>query len=134
MQYFEHNLTETSDGRDIGLSYLFSRGVTEEAIRQFHLGYAIDRGTDFTEAARKKGFSMETLKTLGLVGTSQNGYDYDRFRGRVIFPILNSSGKVVAFGGRDLKGDSPNISIRRNRNFIKRAMSFTGCTRHALPS
>ena len=122
MQYFEHNLTETSDGRDIGLSYLFSRGVTEEAIRQFHLGYAIDRGTDFTEAARKKGFSMETLKTLGLVGTSQNGYDYDRFRGRVIFPILNSSGKVVAFGGRDLKGglakyiNSPESELYKKSN------------------
>lgn len=122
MQYFEHNLTDTQDGKDIGLQYLYGRGVTEEAIRQFHLGYAIDRGTDFVEAARKKGFSIDTMKTLGLVGTSQQGHDYDRFRGRVIFPILNSSGKVIAFGGRDLKGgpakyiNSPESELYKKSN------------------
>lgn len=122
MRYFEHNLTETQDGKDIGLQYLYGRGVTEEAIRQFHLGYAIDRGNDFVDAARKKGFSIDTLKTLGLVGTSQQGHDYDRFRGRVIFPILNSSGKVIAFGGRDLKGglakyiNSPESELYKKSN------------------
>lgn len=104
MKYFEHNLTETQPGRDIGLQYLYGRGITEEAIKAFHLGYAIDNSQDFVEAAKKKGFSLDILKTLGLIGTSQQGRDYDRFRGRVIFPVLNSSGKVVAFGGRDLKG------------------------------
>ena len=104
MQYFEHNLHDTQDGKDIGLTYLYGRGVTDEAIRQFHLGYAIDRGSDFVQAARNKGFNVDVLKELGLVGTSQQGHDYDRFRGRVIFPIMNSSGKVIAFGGRDLKG------------------------------
>jgi len=122
MQYFEHNLTQTDDGRDIGLQYLYGRGVTEEAVRQFHLGYAIDRGNDFVDAARKKGFSIDTMKTLGLVGTSQQGYEYDRFRGRVIFPILNSSGKVIAFGGRDLKGgpakyiNSPESELYKKSN------------------
>lgn len=122
MQYFEDNLRNKPDGRDIGLSYLYGRGVTDEAIRQFHLGYAIDRGTDFTEAARKKGFNIQTMKELGLVGTSQQGHDYDRFRGRVIFPILNSSGKVIAFGGRDLKGgpakyiNSPESELYKKSN------------------
>lgn len=122
MRYFEHNLLETDDGRDIGLQYLYGRGVSESAIKNFHLGYAIDRGTDFLEAARKKGFSVDTLKTLGLVGTSQQGHDYDRFRGRVIFPILNSSGKVIAFGGRDLKGgpakyiNSPESELYKKSN------------------
>lgn len=122
MQYFEHNLGNTADGRDIGLSYLYGRGVTDEAIRQFHLGYAIDKGTDFLEAARNKGFNIDTLKALGLIGTSQQGHDYDRFRGRVIFPILNSSGKVIAFGGRDLKGgpakyiNSPESELYRKSN------------------
>lgn len=122
MGYFEHNLLETDDGRDIGLQYLYGRGVSESAIKNFHLGYAIDRGTDFLEAARKKGFSVDTLKTLGLVGTSQQGHDYDRFRGRVIFPILNSSGKVIAFGGRDLKGgpakyiNSPESELYKKSN------------------
>lgn len=122
MQWFENNLTDTPEGRDIGLQYLYGRGVTEEAIRQFHLGYAIDRGNALVEASRRKGFNIETMKTLGLVGTSQQGNDYDRFRGRVIFPILNSSGKVIAFGGRDLKGgpakyiNSPESELYRKSN------------------
>ena len=122
MAYFEDNLRNTQDGRDIGLTYLYGRGVTDEAIKQFHLGYAIDRGTAFLEAAVKKGFNVDVLKSLGLVGTSQQGRDYDRFRGRVIFPILNSSGKVIAFGGRDLKGgpakyiNSPESELYKKSN------------------
>lgn len=104
MGVFEHNLKDTAEGRDVGLSYLYGRGVTQEAVNAFHLGYALDNGQAFVAEARKKGFSIELLKQLGLIGTSQQGHDYDRFRGRVIFPVLNSSGKVVAFGGRDLKG------------------------------
>lgn len=122
MAYFENNLRNTQDGRDIGLSYLYGRGVTDDAIKQFHLGYAIDRGNDFVDAAVRKGFNVDVLKTLGLVGTSQQGRDYDRFRGRVIFPILNSSGKVIAFGGRDLKGgpakyiNSPESELYKKSN------------------
>ena len=122
MAYFENNLRNTHDGRDIGLSYLYGRGVTDDAIKQFHLGYAIDRGNAFVDAAIKKGFNVDVLKTLGLVGTSQQGHDYDRFRGRVIFPILNSSGKVIAFGGRDLKGgpakyiNSPESELYKKSN------------------
>lgn len=121
MHHFEENLS-TEDGKDIALPYLYGRGVTPEAIRQFHLGYAIDRGTAFLEAATKKGFSTDVLTELGLVGTSQQGHRYDRFRGRVIFPILNSSGKVVAFGGRDLKGgpakyiNSPESELYKKSN------------------
>ncbi len=104
MQYMERNLSQTQEGRDIGLQYLYQRGVTDEAIRKFHLGYAIDRGNALVEAAVKAGYDLKVLKTLGLVGTSAQGRDYDKFRGRVIFPIMNSAGKVIAFGGRDLKG------------------------------
>lgn len=122
MNYFENNLFDTEDGRNIGLQYLFGRGVTQEAIKKFHLGYAIDTSSAFVDAALKKGFNIEVLKTLGLVGTSQQGINYDRFRGRVIFPILNSSGKVVAFGGRDLKGspakyiNSPESDLYKKSN------------------
>ena len=122
MQLFEHNLRETPDGRDIGLQYLYGRGVTDEAIRQFHLGYALDRGSALVDEATKKGFNRDILKLLGLVGTSQQGHDYDRFRGRVIFPVLNSSGKVIAFGGRDLKGgpakyiNSPESELYKKSN------------------
>lgn len=106
MQYFENNLHNTEEGREIGLNYFYHRGVTEEAIRQFHLGYAIDRGDDFYKAAEKKGFNLDILKELGLIGTNSQGHNYDKYRGRVIFPIFNSSGKVIGFGGRDLKNSS----------------------------
>ena len=104
MHRMESNLRDTEEGRDIGLQYFYQRGVTEEAIRQFHLGYSLDKGNALISAAKRDGIDVNILKQLGLVGTSQQGRDYDRFHGRVIFPIMNTSGKVIAFGGRDLKG------------------------------
>ena len=104
MQEMQKNLTESQEGRDVGLQYLYSRGVTQEAIKAFRPGYAIDSYTSLSEAARKRGFDLDVLRELGLLGMSQQGRIYDRFKGRVIFPILNSSGKPIAFGGRDLKG------------------------------
>lgn len=104
MQTMESNLMNTDEGRDIGLTYLYNRGVTAEAISEFHLGYAIDSGNSLSGEARKRGFELEPLHELGLLGKSEQGRFYDRFRGRVIFPILNTSGKPIAFGGRDLKG------------------------------
>lgn len=122
MRLMEHDLKETDEGRDVGLSYLQQRGVTDEAIAAFHLGYALDRGSHLTESAVKAGYQLDVFKRLGLVGTSQQGRDYDRFRGRVIFPILNTSGKVIAFGGRDLKGglakyiNSPESELYKKSN------------------
>lgn len=122
MQKMENDLRDTEEGRDIGLSYFTERGVTDEALKAFHLGYALDNGHALVDAARKSGFNIEVLKSLGLVGTSQQGRDYDRFRGRVIFPILTTSGKVIAFGGRDLKGglakyiNSPESEIYKKSN------------------
>ncbi|MDE5902404.1 MAG: DNA primase [Muribaculaceae bacterium] len=104
MQIMEDDLTSSQQGRDIGLSYLYGRGITQEAIRKFHLGYAIDSGQHLTPMMQREGYDTDTLRTLGLTGLSQNGNLYDKYRGRVIFPIMNSSGKVVGFGGRDLKG------------------------------
>lgn len=104
MLKMENDIFSSQEGRDIGLSYLYERGVTEEAVRKFHLGYALDKGNALTSAAKAAGYDINILKNLGLVGTSKEGREYDRFRGRVIFPIINSAGKVIAFGGRDLKG------------------------------
>ncbi len=104
MKLMESNMTGTEEGRDVGLQYFLQRGVTSEAIKAFHLGYALENGSHLINEAKKTGFRIEILKQLGLVGTSQSGRDYDRFHGRVIFPILNNAGKVIAFGGRDLKG------------------------------
>lgn len=105
MNTFHDNLYNQEEGRDIGLAYLYSRGITDEAIKRFKLGYSIDKGDALLQKAKRDGIDIETLKKLGLVGTSQSGRDYDRFRGRVMFPIRNSSGKPVAFGGRALKGE-----------------------------
>lgn len=122
MHKMESDLTGTDEGRDIGLSYLTQRQVTDAAIKAFHLGYALDRRDELSTAAKKYGFDINVFKELGLVGTSQQGHDYDRFRGRVIFPILNTAGKVIAFGGRDLKGglakyiNSPESELYKKSN------------------
>lgn len=106
MNVFHDNLYNTEEGRDIGLAYLYGRGITDEAIRKYKLGYSIDRGDALISKAKKEGFDLDVLKKTGLVGTSQQGRDYDRFRGRVMFPIRNASGKPVAFGGRGIKGEA----------------------------
>lgn len=122
MLKMEKDLFDTQEGRDIGLTYLYGRGVTEEAIRKFHLGYALDKSNALTGAAKVAGYDIQVFKNLGLTGTSQEGREYDRFRGRVIFPIINSAGKVIAFGGRDLKGglakyiNSPESQIYKKSN------------------
>lgn len=104
LQYFHRTLYESEEGRAVGLSYLYGRGVTDEAIRKFMLGYCPDSGQGMLAEARRQGFDIEVMKKIGLVGTSRDGREYDKFHGRVIFPIRNTSGKPVAFGGRDLKG------------------------------
>lgn len=122
MLKMEKNIFDTEEGRDIGLSYLYGRGVTEEAVRKFHLGYAIDRSDSLVKEAQAAGYNEEVFKKLGLIGTTKDGRLYDRFRGRVIFPIINSAGKVIAFGGRDLKGgpakyiNSPESQLYKKSN------------------
>lgn len=122
MRKMESDMHDTEEGRDIGLQYLYQRGVTEEAVRKFRLGYALDKGSALVNASKAAGYDPEVLKKLGLIGTSSDGRLYDRFRGRVIFPIINSAGKVVAFGGRDLKGspakyiNSPESSLYKKSN------------------
>lgn len=106
MNRFHDNLYNTEEGRQIGLAYLYSRGITDEAIKKFRLGYSIDRGDALISAARNEGFDIDVFQKIGLVGQSQQGRIYDKFRGRVMFPIRNASGKPVAFGGRTLKGDA----------------------------
>ena len=105
MRQMESNLTESEEGKTVGLQYLYQRGITKEAIAKFHLGYAIDKGQDLYDKAIKSGYDIKHLKSVGLCGESQQGRYYDRFRGRVIFPVHNPAGKVIAFGGRGIKGE-----------------------------
>lgn len=105
-EHFEHNLTDTADGRDIGLSYFRHRGINDAMIKKFRLGYAIDKSNDLLNAALNKGFHDKYLIDTGLCSKSdRDGNLYDRFRGRVIYPIFTISGRVVAFGGRTLRSD-----------------------------
>lgn len=105
MRHFEHNISDTIDGRDIGMSYFRERGINPASIKKFHLGYALDKSADLLDAAHKQGFSDETLVATGLEISTDDGRMYDRFKGRVIYPVLSLSGKVVAFGGRTLRTD-----------------------------
>lgn len=105
MQHFENNLTETADGREIGLAYFRKRGINDAMINRFHLGYSIEQGNKLHEAAIAKGYSEKYLVDTGLCIRNDRGTVYDRFKGRVIYPVHSISGKVVAFGGRTLRSD-----------------------------
>ena len=98
-QTYTDYLFNTDLGRNIGLSYFQQRGFTDETIKKWELGYAPDNRDFLINKAKQKGFNIDLLKKLGL--TNKEG-SYDFFRGRVIFPIHATSGKVAAFAGRIL--------------------------------
>ena len=106
LEYFER-LLNSAPGKS-AREYLDKRGVPDRLRKQFHLGYAPDRWEDLITAARNKGYSTELLQSAGLAlpGKKAGGF-YDRFRGRIIFPILNIQGECVAFGGRILGEGEP---------------------------
>jgi len=101
-QYFIKNLWDSDEGRSIGLSYFKERGLSEETIRKFELGYTFDKWDGLITEAKDKGYQQEFLEKAGLI-LSKDNKTYDRFRGRVIFPIHNLTGKAVAFGARIMK-------------------------------
>jgi len=99
--YYNHKLTDTQEGKAVGMSYFKSRGFTDATIAKWQLGYALSDRDDFTTEAARKQYNPEHLTTLGL--TSARGFDF--FRSRVMFTIRNLSGKVIGFGGRTLSAD-----------------------------
>ena len=103
--YFEQQLHETDDGKDIGLTYFRDRGFSDETIKKFHLGYSPERSTALYQSAIKAGYNRKYLIETGLCIDDKRGGGFDRFRGRVMFPVYNVAGKVIAFGGRTLKND-----------------------------
>lgn len=103
--YFQQNLHEQAEGRSVGLRYFAERGLREEMIRKFQLGYSLDQRDALFRSATAAGYKPSYLEKTGLVIRYDNGRVNDRFRGRVIFPVHTLSGKVVAFGGRILKKD-----------------------------
>lgn len=103
LQFFERSLTDTPDGRAIGLTYFRERGLSDAAIKRFRLGYAPENREALSREARSKGYDPKLLVQTGLCSQTERGTLYDRFRGRVIFPVFSLSGKVLAFGGRTLQ-------------------------------
>ncbi len=100
-KYFENQLHETGEGKATGLSYFKERGFTLETIRKFGLGYCRDQWDDFAQTALKQGYKKEHLVRASLCKMKDQML-YDTFRGRVIFPIHNLSGRVLGFGARIL--------------------------------
>ncbi|WP_290433327.1 DNA primase, partial [Paramuribaculum intestinale] len=105
MRWFERNIQQTQEGRDIGLAYFRQRGIDERMIERFHLGYSLDRRDALRTEALRAGYTDEFLEKTGLIIRHEGGGISDRFRARVIYPIFTLSGKVVGFGGRTLRSD-----------------------------
>jgi len=102
--YFAKLLWEQDEGKAIGLSYFKERGFLETTIKQFELGYSIEAWDGLLKSATAKGFKEDILEKAGLI-LKKEDKKYDRFRGRVMFPIHNVTGKVIAFGARTLRND-----------------------------
>ncbi len=101
-QYFTKNIFENDEGKSIGFSYFKERGFTEDTITKFQLGYALENWTAFSSAALQNQYKPDLLLKTGLVVQREEEL-LDNYRGRVIFPIQNQSGKVLGFGARIIK-------------------------------
>jgi len=99
--YFQNTLLKTDAGKAIGLSYFKERGFTDETIKDFQLGYCTDAWSGLTDTALKKGYKLKYLESTGLSIVKETK-QFDRFKGRVMFPIHSMSGRVLGFGGRIL--------------------------------
>ncbi|TAL61279.1 MAG: DNA primase [Bacteroidetes bacterium] len=134
-KYFSETLYNTNEGKSIGLSYFRERGLSDEIIQRFQLGYAPEGKTIFTDTALKEAYNLDYLVRAGLTirieseGNVENkevkAKIYDRFAGRVMFPIHNITGRVLGFGGRALRKDvkakyvnSPESEIYHKSNIL----------------
>lgn len=104
--HFYNNLTKTDEGRT-AIEYFHQRGFSDETIRTFGLGYSLNSWDGLVTRSREEGIKREDLLKAGLIRTREDGSDYDYFRGRAMFPIFSTSGRVVGFGARKLREDDP---------------------------
>jgi DNA primase len=116
-EFFKNQLHQTEEGKSIALPYFKERGFSDTTIQTFDLGYSPESWDLFVKTALKQGYSQEIIEKAGLVTQkNEEGKVYDRFRNRVIFPIHNVSGKVIAFGARILKSDASKSSQAKYLN------------------
>ncbi|MBC8084762.1 MAG: DNA primase [Hymenobacter sp.] len=107
--HYRKRLEESEEGQSIGWSYLRQRGLNQTTMATFELGYSLDLWDDLLKAGTQAGYELKYLEKTGLVVRREDdqgqdtGRRYDRFRGRVMFPIHNISGRVIGFGARTLK-------------------------------
>ncbi len=134
-EYFTDALLASEEGQTIGKSYFEKRGFTEETMQKFQLGYCTESWDDFTNEALRQQYKLEYLQKAGLT-VVRNGKAYDNYRGRVVFPIHNQSGKVIGFGARILKKNdkAPKyINTPENEIYEKRRILYgTYFARHAI--
>jgi len=103
-EYFHDLMLNTQHGKAIGLSYFKERGFRDDTIKKFDLGYCRNEWDNFTKAALNKGYDLKYLASTGLTIVKDNK-QFDRFKGRVLFPIHSMSGRILGFGGRILTAD-----------------------------
>lgn len=120
-RYFYDNLTKTNEGEN-ALKYLFQRGLSDEVIKHFGLGYSLSSWEGLTNFINKNNYETAIFEKLGLILKREDGNYYDRFRGRIIFPIFSTSGRVIAFGGRllmDEENQPKYLNSPESRIYIK---------------
>ncbi|MBP9793012.1 MAG: DNA primase [Flavobacterium sp.] len=104
-KYFQNAMLNTDEGQAIGLSYFKERGFSQETIKKFGLGFSPENWDALTKEALGQGYKLEFLEKTGLTIPREDGRHFDRFKGRVMFPIQSMSGRVLGFGGRILAND-----------------------------
>ncbi len=104
-KFFQTTMNTTDEGRSVGLSYFKERGFTQDTIKKFALGYSPETWDAFTKDALAQGYQLNYLDKVGLTIAREDGKHFDRFKGRVMFPIQSMSGRVLGFGGRILTND-----------------------------
>ena len=114
-KFFVDTLWNTDEGKSVGLEYFRERGYLNPIIEKFHLGYSPSKWEAFTEYAKQNGYDLEFLEKVGFSIKRQSGEYYDRYHGRVMFPIHNLTGKVIGFGGRILQSD-PEKKLAKYQN------------------
>jgi DNA primase len=125
-QFFTNALLNTDEGQDIALSYLKQRGFREEIIKKFQLGFNPEARDGFTKEALANQYNLDYLQKSGLVNV-RDGNAYDNYRGRIIFPIHNQSGKVLGFGARIIKSNdkAPKyINTPENEIYVKSKLLY----------
>lgn len=136
-EFFKKKLWESDEGKSIGLSYFKERGFTDETIQKFELGYSLDEWNALENEAKLNGYNPDILEKAGLI-IKKDESQYDRFRGRVIFPIHSITGKAIAFGARILKNvknqpkylNSPETDVYHKSNVLYGLFQASRAIRH----